>query len=316
MIDYTLSRGDTMENNNKSSGAYNNLNSQINSLFTGTRHDVSIKTRYKYLDIERHFAGFLADNFHLQKLENVKSKHIIAYTDRLKSEGKSSSTIKTSLAAIRYFHNLTGSKNQLVTNDKLNIAPRDFKAVDRSWTEPEVREALAIMKEENLKMYHIFKLGYLYGYRLEEVVKATPAHFLEALNSSGEVWCKGKNGQVRYIKIRTSEQETAAREVLGKGNNDKIFCDNLKGSVQQCKRSVQNYLTANQHKWIDNNRIFINDTDKIKSKNLVYHGLRYTYCNNLYADIYKETGNKDYSKRYCSEQLGHHRKNCVDIYLK
>lgn len=308
--------------NNKSSGAYNNLNSQINSLFANNRHSISIKSRYKYLDIERHFAGFLADRFHLQKLENVKSKHVIAYTESLKSAGKSPSTIKTSLAAVRYFHNLTGSKNQLITNDKLNIDPRAYKAIDRSWTKAEYLQALAVTKEERPAMYYIFKLGYLYGYRLEEVVKATPSHFLEALNSSGEVWCKGKNGQIRYIKIRTPEQEAAAREVLqyarelGKGNNDKIFCDNVKGSVQQCKRSVQNYITSNQHKWIDNNRIFLNDTAKIKSKNLVYHGLRYSYCNNLYADIYKETGNRDYSRKYCSEQLGHHRLRAVDVYLK
>lgn len=311
-----------MEKQSKNNGCYNNLISQVNSLFDSTRHTVGIKSRYKYLENEKAFCSFLADKYHLQKLANVKSSHIISYTEHLKSSGYSSSSIKTSLSAIRYFHNLTGSKNQLIGNDKLNIEPRAYKAIDRSWSNTEAHRCLSILKENNLKMYHIFNLAYHNGYRLEEVVRTKPAYLLEAINTTGQVWCKGKNGKVRYITIRTPEQEASIKEALqyaqelGKGNNDFIFCDNIKGSTAKCKRSVQNYLTANQHKWIEPDRVLIRDTAKIKSSTLCFHGIRYLYCNNLYNEILKETGDKRYSRLYCSQQLGHQREYCVTTYLK
>ena len=313
-----------MKDNN---GCYNNLCAQVDSLFKNSRHDVSIKTRYKYNDIEHKFCQFLSDNYKLQKLENVKSKHVIAYTEKLKSEGKSVSTIKSSLAAVRYFHELSGSKNILIDNKQLNIGERKYAQIDKTWSRSEVAESLLCAAEMGrFDIYHAINLSANMGFRLEEVVKVTPKHLQDALEN-GSCWTRGKNGQERYIQIRNEHQVQAIKEALAYADkhnispNSKLLCDNMKGSVQKEKRSIQNFITANQYKFIDNrrmlvgdNQLFANDTKKIVQTRIHFHGLRYYYCNNLYKDIYSETKDKAYSERYCSEQLGHHRRSILATY--
>lgn len=305
------------------SGAYRNLNNQITSLFNNTRHDVSIKTRYKYLDIERAFCRYLCDSspYKLQKLENIKSKHLSSYINHLKEEGVSVSTLKTTASAIRYFHRLTGSKNILLSNDALELGKRNYREYDRTWTKAEVQECLSFCRESgSWRAYFSIGYGYQFGLRLSEsITTITPDNLKNALDS-GELWTKGKNGKERYIQIRTAGQVELIKETLkyadtqGLHRHDKILCDNIKGGVQKGRRYVQNYISNNQHRWIDNSRIFLTDTYKKKVERLSYHGLRYTYLNELYSDVYKETGNKDYTLRYCSNQLGHSRKSCIGVY--
>lgn len=45
--------------------------------------------------------------YHLQKLENISGRHLTAYVLQMQEDGKSPSTIKTDLAAIRFFHDKT-----------------------------------------------------------------------------------------------------------------------------------------------------------------------------------------------------------------
>lgn len=52
----------------------------------------------------KRFRAYLADKFHLQKLENISGKYLTSYVLRMQESGKSPSTIKTDLAAIRFFH--------------------------------------------------------------------------------------------------------------------------------------------------------------------------------------------------------------------
>lgn len=307
------------DNNN---GCYNNLCNQVNALFKNNDQGLSIKSKYKYNDIEHKFCKFLADSYRLQKLENVKSKHVIAYVEKLQSENKSASSILTTLSAIRHYHNLTGSKNILIDNKSLNLQHREYTKVDRTWTAQEINEAKICAKEMGrLDIYHSINLSSNFGLRLEEVCKVTPKHLQQAL-ANEELWTKGKNGQERYIHIRNDQQIQALKEALQYAErnniptNNKLLCDNLKGSVQKQKRSIQNYINNNQHKFIDNNRTLQNDTSKQIQSHLNYHGIRYYYCNALYKDIYNETKDKTYSKLYCSEQMGHHRKSVVATYLK
>jgi len=307
----------------QSDGCYKNLENQIHSIMKHT-NESSIKTRYRYEAATERFCAFLAKEYKLQKFENVKSKHIIAYAEFLKSEGKSASTIKTDLAGVRYFHRHSGSKNVLVDNSKLNLEQRQFAKIDRSWTTGEIETAKSYAKEiGRTDVYAAINLSAAFGLRLEEVCKVTPSHLRQAL-SDGELWTKGKNGQERYIQIRNEHQTAVIKETLVYADQlklkstDKIVC-NQKESVQKTKRSIQNFISNHQHKFIDINRTDIKDTNKIKQTNINFHGLRYYYCNTLYEDLTKnfpDNYNKSEAKRYCSEQLGHHRESVTDIYLK
>lgn len=306
-------------------GCYKNLENQIHSIMQHS-NEGSIKTRHRYLAATERFCTFLAKEYKLQKFENVKSKHIIAYTEHLKAEGKSASTIKTDLAGIRYFHRHSESKNILIDNSKLNLEQRQFAKVDRSWTLGEIETAKAYAKEiGRLDVYTAINLSSAFGLRLEETCKVTPVHLRQAL-SDGELWTKGKNGQERYIQIRNEHQAAVIKETLAYADhlklkaNDKIICDNTKGGVQREKRSIQNFISNHQHKFNDPNRTYIKDTAKIKASSLNYHGLRYYYCNALYEDLTKNSKEK-YTKyeanKICSEALGHHRgREITRIYLK
>lgn len=308
----------TYDENN---GCYQNLLNQIHSIMKNT-NEHSIKTRYRYEAATERFCKYLAEEYKLQKFDNVKSKHIISYVERLKSENKSASTIKTELAGIRFFHKHSNSKNILIDNNRLNLEQRDFAKIDRSWLHEEIKGALATAKEMGrIDIYNSINLAANFGLRLEETCKVTPNHLRQALNY-GELYTKGKNGQERWIQIRNETQIEAIKELLIYAEkqalkpNDKIVCDNIKGGVQRQKRSIQNFITNNQYKFIDANRKNITDTSKVKADTLTFHGIRYLYCNELYNDIYAETKDKSYSKKYCSEQLGHHREHITTVYLK
>ena len=73
--------------------------------------------------------------YHLQKLENISGRHLTAYVLQMQEDGKSPSTIKTDLAAIRFFHDkMSRPKYRLPSNDELvvELERRCFGGVDRT----------------------------------------------------------------------------------------------------------------------------------------------------------------------------------------
>jgi len=312
-----------MNNTNKepSDGCYQNLLNQVHAI-TKNCHEGSIKTRYRYEEATERFCKFLAQEFKTQRFANVRTSHVQAYVSYMQQCGKSPSTIKTDLSGIRFYHRHSGSKNIIADNSHFNLEKRQFGRTDRSWLTHEIEAAKIYAKEYGrLDVYHSINLGSNFGFRLEEVVKIEPIHIRNAL-VDGEIYTKGKNGQVRYIKIRTEEQVKVLKEALQYADSlklkphDKILCDNVKGGVQRQKRSIQSFLHNHNDVFRDPERRNIIDTQKLKVMELTYHGLRGFYANALYNDILKETGDKHFAKRYTSEMLAHHRPEITDIYLK
>jgi site-specific recombinase XerD len=87
----------------KNQGLYNSLEAQLNKLARHNRQG-SYRTKERYYMAMKRFCCFLADEYHLQKLSNISSKHLVAYVLWMQEKGLSASTIKTDLAAIRFFH--------------------------------------------------------------------------------------------------------------------------------------------------------------------------------------------------------------------
>ena len=117
-------RKDFQMTNNK---IYKNLEAQFKKVFTHLKTG-SFKTRERYAKAFKRFMVFLADEFRLQKLSNISGKHIIAYVNYLQKKGNAASTIKTELAAIRFFHdNLPYAKYTLPTNEELELKRRTYK---------------------------------------------------------------------------------------------------------------------------------------------------------------------------------------------
>ena len=84
-------------------GIYITLVTQLDNLVRHTRQD-SFRTKDRYYEAVKRFCAYLATYYHLQKLENISGKHLVSYVLYLQEQGKSASTIKTDLSAIRFFH--------------------------------------------------------------------------------------------------------------------------------------------------------------------------------------------------------------------
>ena len=120
-------------------GTYCTLVSQLDKLARHNRQG-SFRTKERYYEAFKRFCAYLADEFHLQKLENVSGRHLTCYVLHMQENGKSASTIKTDLAAIRFFHDkMSRPKYRLPTNEELavELERRCFGSVDRTWSTAE-----------------------------------------------------------------------------------------------------------------------------------------------------------------------------------
>ena len=126
-------------------GIYRSLVAQLDKLARHNRQG-SFRTKDRYYEAFKRFCAFLADHYQLQKIENISGKHLVAYVLYMQEHGKSASTIKTDLSAIRFFHDkMSDPKYRLPTNAELGIEleQRLFAEADRAWTVPEFNRALA-----------------------------------------------------------------------------------------------------------------------------------------------------------------------------
>lgn len=61
----------------KNMGIYLSLVSQLDKLARHNRQG-SFRTKERYYEAMKRFCAYLADEFHLQKLENISGKHLTA----------------------------------------------------------------------------------------------------------------------------------------------------------------------------------------------------------------------------------------------
>lgn len=127
----------------KNAGAYRNIMSQVNRIALHDRQ-CSIQTRERYYEAVERLCRYLADEFRLEKFANLRDLHIVTYIEHMTLTGKSSSTIKTDLAAIRHFHDQVSNPRFIISpNDilkqkySIEIQRRRFGGIDRSWTDQE-----------------------------------------------------------------------------------------------------------------------------------------------------------------------------------
>lgn len=134
-----------MANKNQNIGIYRALVAQFGKLARHNRQ-VSYHTKERYCETIERFCCFLANEYQLQGLANLSDKHLTAYALYLQRKGKSASSIKTDLAAIRCFHDkVTQARYQLPSNDELTVKLEHlrFGAIDRIWSNVEFNRFLA-----------------------------------------------------------------------------------------------------------------------------------------------------------------------------
>ena len=116
-------------------GIYHTLVIQLDKLARHNRQG-SFRTKDRYYEAVKRFCAYLANHYRLQKLENISGKHLVSYVLYLQEQGKSASTIKTDLSAIRFFHDkMSHPKYTLPSNDALGVEleRRRFGQQDRTY---------------------------------------------------------------------------------------------------------------------------------------------------------------------------------------
>lgn len=94
----------------KNPGVYQTLVAQLDKTARHNRQG-SFRTKERYYEAMKRFCRFLADRYHLQKLANINGKHLTAYVLHMQERDKSAATIKTDLAAIRFFTTRWSGRN-------------------------------------------------------------------------------------------------------------------------------------------------------------------------------------------------------------
>ena len=103
-------------------GIYHTLVTQLDKLARHNRQG-SFRTKDRYYEAVKRFCAYLAAHYHLQKLENISGKHLVSYVLYLQAQGKSASTIKTDLSAIRFFNDkMSHPRYALPGNEELGVA--------------------------------------------------------------------------------------------------------------------------------------------------------------------------------------------------
>ena len=288
-------------------GIYNSLVAQLDRLARHNRQG-SFRTKERYYEAEKRFCAFLAEEFRLQKLANVSGKHLVNYVLTMQEQGKSASTIKTELAAIRFFHDkIENAKYRLPDNSELGVEleRRSFGGVDRSWSEAEFDRMLELALEAGREDYIIaLCLGRLAGLRIHECFRIDTAIAEKALRENA-ITIKGKGGKIRTVPIEDERITVILRKRLAatKRGHKRLVSDDMRTDVAIAE--LQQFIAAH--------RDIIRDEGH--DHPLTFHGLRHTYAVEKYKALLA-SGKTELDAHYeVSRLLGHERPDVTDIYL-
>ena len=294
-----------MKNKIEHQGIYETLVAQLDRVARHNRQG-SVQTKRRYYEAVKRFCAYLADEYHLQKLSNVNGKHLVNYVIHMQDTGKSASTIKTDLAAIRFFHDKMDAKYRLPDNDELGVTleRRRFGRFDRTWSTAEFNHILGkALAEDRYDYILAMYLARYAGLRVHECFRIDTAIAEEALRNNA-ITIKGKGGKVRTVPI--NEQIAIA----------------MKKQLDRTKRSHKLIVPDDMHtdRAINRLQLFIMaNREAIKDPNadvsLTFHGLRHTYAAEKYQELIKGGTNALEAHFAVSRLLGHERADVTNVYL-
>ena len=190
----------------KNPGIYQTLVTQLDKVARHIRQG-SFRTKERYYEAMKRFCRFLASHYHPQKLANISGKHLTAYVIDMQERGKSASTIKTDLVAIRFYHDMMGeTKYRLPSNDELavELERRRFGQKDRTWSIREFNLFLTTaMADGHEDFAAIACLTWYAGLRIHECFRIDTAIAAQALREDA-ITIKGKGGKIRTVPINES----------------------------------------------------------------------------------------------------------------
>lgn len=290
----------------KNEGIFNSLTDQLKKLRRHTRQG-SYGTRQRYYEAMQTFCVYLADVWHLQRLANIRKKHVEGYVWNMQERGCSASTIKTTLSAIRFWYDqIPGDRPPLPANDQLSVTleQRTLVGVDRAWTEPEYLAFLQLAEEKGEVVFAaVTRLTWHTGLRIHECFRIDRATAIRAIKS-GQLTIKGKNGKLRSVPVDKEAKVLLQVWVDRTQPGQKLFVREgvpTDKAIKQMQRFIREHRDAFQ----------IDEAERPRT----HHGLRHAYAAREYTDRIRDGKTVQDAKQEVSQELGHNRPEVTDIYL-
>jgi integrase len=265
----------------------------------------SYKTKERYFEAYKRFIRYLGDTFRLEKLSNVSDKHISSYIEYMQERELSASTIKTDLAAIRFFHDqIPHTKYMLSPNDKFALERRTFGGVDRKWSDAEYNKMIAECRRENRDDYEACVVLARYaGFRIHEVMRLDAATARAALKH-GYITVKGKGGLVRDVPINDTIRIELEKFLKITPPGHKLFVPKNKPTHIAIKE-LQNFIITH--------RKTVQDSDSTRP--MTFHGLRHNFAAESYQNFISNSVSEFEALKQVSLLMGHKRAEITRIYL-
>ncbi|MDR1131220.1 MAG: tyrosine-type recombinase/integrase [Oscillospiraceae bacterium] len=283
---------------------YINLQAQAEKLRRHNRQG-SYKTRERYFEAYKRFLRFVGEVYHLEKLTNISGKHLSAYIEQMRLKGYSASTVKTDLAAIRFWHDrISDAKYTLPSNGEFDLARRKFGGVDRAWSNAEFNRMLGeCWKAEREDFEACIVIARYAGLRLHEVMRIDTAIARAALRN-GVLTIKGKGGKLREVPIQETIRIELEKFLKITPAGHKLFVQQGK-QTHIAKTELQNFIHSR--------RKFVQAPGSARP--LTFHGLRHTYAQEQYQRFIEAGHSAEQARRELSQLLGHEREDVTRIYL-
>jgi integrase/recombinase XerD len=296
-------------------GAYRNLMEQLGRVAKHSK-GISLTSQRQYYNHMDQFCRFLADNYNLKKLSNIKDKHVVAYITERQSEEKSAASIKQDLAAIRYFHDqMVEPMNYLSDNKTLEkrypefkLERRSFGGIDRRPTEFEyqglVQLALTSRRPETAQ---IIELARNQGGRIHEIIRLDRETAEKALEEK-EIMFKGKGGLIRKVPLHPYSRKVLREAISRVGQGEKLFVQ-PKEKAHIVIQRVQDFIRSHREK------VYDPLNTRPPGIQITAHTLRHSYAKEKYEE-FRSQGLSEKDARYQTSLLiGHSREDITRIYL-
>lgn len=225
----------------------------------------------------------------------------------LQDNGLAASTIKTDLAAIRFFHDkMSDPKYELPTNDELGVEleRRRFGSVDRTWSNVEFNKMLGrALGDDRWDYILALYLGRFAGLRIHECFRIDTATAEQALRENA-ITIKGKGGKVRTIPIEDERITTHLKKQLERTERGQKLLVPDGMPTDRAIHQLQLFIYSNR-----------GDFQEDANRPLTFHGLRHTYAAEKYRKLI-DGGMGSLDAHFAvSRLLGHECADVTDIYL-
>ena len=290
----------------KNPGIYQTLIAQLDKTARHNRQG-SFRTKERYYEAMQRFCKFLSEEYRLQKLVNINGKHLTAYVLYLQEREKSASTIKTDLAAIRFFHDkMERTKYRLPSNDDLavELERRRFGGVDRTWSVREFHRFLATcMADGHEDFAAIACLTWYAGLRIHECFRIDTATAEQALRKNA-ITIKGKGGKIRTVPINESISIELKKLLAVTSRGHKLFVpDGVSTDIAIAR--LQQYIYKERPQI----------QDEGSTRPMTHHGLRHSYAARTYQELIDGGMSPLNASLRVSRLLDHERPDVTKGYL-